>query len=580
MCKQRKNRFFPWNEIQKFLVGLFLTSCAWGVFPESVGSPGIAEQTLDIYLLIGQSNMAGRGTVEEQDRVPNPSVLTFTKENKWISAVDPLHFDKSTAGVGPGRTFGVAMAARNSAVTIGLVPCAVGGTSILVWKPGAYDEKTDTHPYDDMMKRIKIARERGVLKGILWHQGSTDASTLGLDRGYQKELIELIQRLRKDMDTPQVPFIIGQMGQFEAKSWTGGRKNVDSAHRTVPYILPNVGFVSSDGLTDRGDKIHFDSASARLLGKRYADKMIELQDSIRKSPPSESLIKSTVQEYKLWPDSPPDALDIPDTETFQDQRLTNVNIPSLTVFIPPQEISNGTAVIICPGGAYRMLAIVKEGYDVARWLNSLGVTACVLKYRLGCSDGTGYHYPAQLNDVQRAMRLIRSRAKELKVNAEKVGLLGFSAGGHLASTAATHFNHKITWIPDAEDQVNCRPDFTILVYPHIALSDPATSAVYLDTLLGKNRSAEQIELLSNASQISNQTPPAFLVHAGDDAIVPVSHSVDYYLALSKAGVPAELHVFEKGGHGFGLGQSLPGGMNWPEQCEQWMNQMRLSGINN
>jgi hypothetical protein len=131
--------------------------------PENADLPGTAGQSLDIYLLIGQSNMAGRGTVEEQDQIPNPSVLTFTKENKWIPAVDPIHFEKSTAGVGPGRTFGIKMASHNPSVTIGLVPCAVGGTSILVWKPAAYDKKTDTHPYDDMMKRIKIAREKGVL---------------------------------------------------------------------------------------------------------------------------------------------------------------------------------------------------------------------------------------------------------------------------------------------------------------------------------------------------------------------------------------------------------------------------------
>lgn len=238
----------------------------------------VPEKPLDLYLLIGQSNMAGRGKVETQDRRPHPRVLTLSKENQWVPAVDPIHFDKKAAGVGLGRTFGIMMAEDDSSAVIGLIPCAVGGTSIRKWQPAGWDEKTQTHPYDDMLKRLRIARKSGTVKGILWHQGEADAS-MGTKGTYEKALTTLIERVRTECADPNVPFIIGQLGQFPEKPWSEGRCKVDQAHKDTAKHVPNTGFVSSDGLTHRGDRTHFSAESARLLGKRFAREMIKFQQA-------------------------------------------------------------------------------------------------------------------------------------------------------------------------------------------------------------------------------------------------------------------------------------------------------------
>ena len=235
-----------------------------------------AGEPLDLYLLIGQSNMAGRGVVEPQDREPRPRVLTLNKDNQWAPAVDPIHFDRPVAGVGPGRTFGIAMAEHDPSIRVGLIPCAVGGTPIRKWQPGAEDEKTNTRPYDDMLRRLRIARNSGTLKGILWHRGESDGK-MGMAGTYEKALTTLIERLRAECGDPQVPFVIGQLGQFAQRPWSEGRTKVDAAQRRVSAQVANTGFVSSEGLRDRGDLAHFDAESARRLGKRMAERIIELQ---------------------------------------------------------------------------------------------------------------------------------------------------------------------------------------------------------------------------------------------------------------------------------------------------------------
>jgi len=236
----------------------------------------LPEAPLNLYLLIGQSNMAGRGDVEEQDRTPHPRVLTLNKENEWVPAIDPIHFDKPVAGVGPGRTFGLMMSGHRPLARIGLIPCAVGGTSIRKWQPGAWDEKTKTHPYDDMLKRLRLARQSGVVKGILWHQGESDGK-MGTNGTYAEALTTLIDRLRIECNDPNLPIVIGQLGQFAQRPWTEGRIKVDQAHRHVVKQIKHAAFASSQGLNDRGDLVHFDAQSARLLGKRFAEKMIEIQ---------------------------------------------------------------------------------------------------------------------------------------------------------------------------------------------------------------------------------------------------------------------------------------------------------------
>lgn len=232
---------------------------------------------LDLYLLIGQSNMAGRGEVEAQDRKEHSRVWTLDKENQWVLAQDPIHFDKKVAGVGPGRSFGIEIAEHSRTAEIGLIPCAVGGTSIRLWQPDGFDSKTEAHPYDDMLARLKVAMQSGTVKGVLWHQGEADGK-MGERGKYEPALIVLIERVRTECGNSDLPFVIGQLGQFEGRSWSEGRKKVNAAQQAVAENLSYVGFVSSAGLTDKGDQTHFSADAARELGKRFASKMIELQN--------------------------------------------------------------------------------------------------------------------------------------------------------------------------------------------------------------------------------------------------------------------------------------------------------------
>jgi hypothetical protein len=221
-----------------------------------------------IFLLAGQSNMAGRGEVAPEDTVPIPHVLALGKDGAWHAAIDPIHWDKPIAGVGPARSFAVAYLADHPGVTIGLVPAACGGSPIATWKPGAYFDATNSHPYDDAIARARIALERGTLKGILWHQGEADGHP-GRSEVYAGALTELIALFRSELGTRDVPFVIGQVGRFEAAPWGEHTKQVDAAHRTVAVSVPRAAFVSSEGLTSKPDNIHFNSASLREFGHRY-----------------------------------------------------------------------------------------------------------------------------------------------------------------------------------------------------------------------------------------------------------------------------------------------------------------------
>ena len=227
------------------------------------------KQAFHLFLLAGQSNMAGRGTVDDQDRETNPRILTLNKRGEWGLAADPLHFDKPKAvGVGLGKSFAMEYAEQNPGVTVGLIPCAVGGSAISTWQPGGYHSQTQSHPFDDTVRRVERALEFGVFKGILWHQGESDSNPKSAD-GYEERLHELIGRLRSLVGDDDVPFIAGQLGQFSERPWNASRKLVDAAHQALPSKIAGTAFVNSVGLTHKGDKIHFDSPSYRRLGRRY-----------------------------------------------------------------------------------------------------------------------------------------------------------------------------------------------------------------------------------------------------------------------------------------------------------------------
>jgi hypothetical protein len=228
-----------------------------------------AKEAFALFLLVGQSNMAGRGKVEPQDQMAMTRVLMLDKARTWVPALDPMHFDKPIAGVGLGRSFASQVIVTRPDATIGLIPAAAGGSPIDTWVPGGYHDQTSSHPWDDAIARAKVAMQSGTLQAILWHQGESDA-TPALAPAYEAKLHDLIARLRTALDAPDVPFIAGQLGQFPDAPWDEARRRVDAAHRALPATVRRTAFVSSDGLVHGGDKVHFDAASLRELGRRYA----------------------------------------------------------------------------------------------------------------------------------------------------------------------------------------------------------------------------------------------------------------------------------------------------------------------
>ncbi|WP_053976697.1 alpha/beta hydrolase [Mangrovimonas xylaniphaga] len=280
------------------------------------------------------------------------------------------------------------------------------------------------------------------------------------------------------------------------------------------------------------------------------------------------------EEINLYPNGVPNAIE---DKEYQEEaevkdgkviKVYKVSKPTLTVFRP--EKSNGTAVIICPGGGYGYLSFDKEGIQPAKWLNEHGVTALVLKYRLphdGIMEDKSF---GPLQDVQQAIRYVRTHANELHIDENKIGIMGFSAGGHLAASASTLYNEVVY----EEGTVPLKPDFSILVYPVISMEEGVTHKGSKTNLLGENPSKEEVEKFSTDEQINAQTPPAFLVHATDDGAVPVENSLRYYSSLVENNISAELHVYNQGGHGFGLkGRGSSAG--WTKALENWLKDFGL-----
>jgi acetyl esterase/lipase len=268
----------------------------------------------------------------------------------------------------------------------------------------------------------------------------------------------------------------------------------------------------------------------------------------------------------LWPDRPPgETVSIGEEKDMTKPtdgkvagqrviRLGNISRPTITVYRPAKEKETGTAVIVCPGGGYHILAMDLEGTEVCRWLNDLGVTAVLLKYRVPGRKGKAPH-DAALQDAQRAVALVRSKAKEWGIDPGRIGMLGFSAGGHLTAMAATNYATRSYEPIDDADKVSCRPDFAVLVYPAYLLNAKKDG-------------------LSDNLHVDKQTPPMFLAHASDDPI-PAENSARMYLALKLAGVPAELHLYASGGHGFGLRKTDKPCTAWPARCGEWLKERGL-----
>lgn len=262
----------------------------------------------------------------------------------------------------------------------------------------------------------------------------------------------------------------------------------------------------------------------------------------------------------LWPDGAPGAVGNED-----------VDRPTLDVYLPLPAKATGTAVIICPGGGYIQLDMAHEGKEMAQWFNTLGVAAFVLKYRVG----PRYHYPAMFQDATRALRYVRTKAGEFGVTPNQIGIIGFSAGGHLASTAATHFDPGNPAAADPIERASSRPDFLILGYPVISFTSEYTHRGSRYMVLGPNPDPQLARSLSNELQVTAQTPPTFLFHMANDKVVPAENSVLFYMALLKAGVPAELHIYEQGKHGCALALTDPVLSSWTKRLADWMKVRRL-----
>jgi acetyl esterase/lipase len=283
------------------------------------------------------------------------------------------------------------------------------------------------------------------------------------------------------------------------------------------------------------------------------------------------------QTVKVWPDGPPGAKADPNyrEETPMDKgipRVVRVTDPVLLVYLPAPEKANGAAVVICPGGGYGVLAVDHEGYAIAAWLNDMGVAGIVLKYRLPSDAIMEDKSVGPLQDAQEAIRIVRRRADEWHINPKRIGIIGFSAGGHLASTASTHFADQVYKPVDA---TSARPDFSILLYPVISMEPPNVHMGSRNNLLGRTPSQELIESFSNERRVTADTPPTFLVHSEDDNGVPVGNSISYFEALVKNKVPAELHIYQKGGHGYGLAKGRGTESTWPEACRAWLKQLGM-----
>ncbi|MDB6165628.1 MAG: alpha/beta hydrolase [Lacunisphaera sp.] len=271
----------------------------------------------------------------------------------------------------------------------------------------------------------------------------------------------------------------------------------------------------------------------------------------------------------LWPEGVPGAKAIGD-EKHEDGHISNVSVPTLTVYAPAVDRPNGTAVIIAPGGGYVRLSTEREGVQYANWLSTLGVTSFVLKYRMA-----EFGHPAPLQDVLRAVRIVRSRAPEFKIRPDRIGVMGSSAGGHLAASAGTLFDHAAGRTGAALDAISARPDFLILMYPVITMQDYAVHAGSRKGLLGAKPVPELLELMSLEKQVTSATPPTLLIHTQADQSVPVENSILFFQALTKAHVPAEMYLFEHGEHGMGMKDGLGTASEWPKRAEEWLRNRGL-----
>lgn len=251
-------------------------------------------------------------------------------------------------------------------------------------------------------------------------------------------------------------------------------------------------------------------------------------------------------------------------------RVGNVQVPDIAIYLPPKRVATGQAIVICPGGGYGRLSYQWEGIEIAKWFNSNGIAAFILKYRLPYTSNNIVSYKSPLLDAKRALRLVRFNAEKWNINPDQIGIMGFSAGGHLASTLLTQFDAGDSSASDEVEKLSSRPDFGILIYPVISMYEPNVHKGSRDNLLGKGAGDELKDKFSSHLNVSASTPPTFLVHAADDRAVPLENSLLFAKALSEKKVPVEMHIYPFGGHGFSMGLHQKHVFSWTERCIDWM----------
>ncbi len=284
------------------------------------------------------------------------------------------------------------------------------------------------------------------------------------------------------------------------------------------------------------------------------------------------------QELKLWPKGVPGAIknkeykESPIDGRGRENRYIKVSDPTIKVFLPEKDKATGAAILICPGGGYSCLAYDHEGFILAEWLNKQGIAGILLKYRLPSDEIMEHKEVGPLQDAQQAMRMIRNNAKQWNLDPDKIGVIGFSAGGHLASTISTQFDRKVY---KTKDTTSARPDFSVLVYPVISMKDGVTHRGSRENLIGKSPSEDMINQYSNELQITKNTPITFMIHSADDGAVPIQNSLGYFKALQDNKVASEIHIFEKGGHGYGMREVKETHKQWQSLMLEWL---KMHGI--
>jgi acetyl esterase/lipase len=289
-------------------------------------------------------------------------------------------------------------------------------------------------------------------------------------------------------------------------------------------------------------------------------------------------LNSSAQEIKLlWPNGNipnyKKTTEVEKRDTAGIVRISLVQQPAIEIYLPSKQSANGQAVVVCPGGGYGILAYDWEGIDIAKWLNANGIAAIVLKYRLPNSKSNVDPKLSPLLDAQRAIRTVRANADKWNIKKDKIGIMGFSAGGHLASTAGTHFDKGSPNAADFIDRQSSRPDFMILMYPVITMLRQSMHQGSRNNLIGANADSTTIKYYSSELQVTKETPPTFLVHASDDKTVPVENSIIFYQALIANSVPAEMHIYPYGGHGFGLAIRKGYLSTWTHRCIDWLQSL-------